>query len=311
MGDVIHNLPVATDIRRQFPDAIIDWVVEESFAQVPVLHPGVRNVIPVALRRWRKSLTSPAIRQELSAFRSRLRMETYDVILDTQGLVKSALIASLARGDRRGYGWNSAREPIASCFYQHRFSVEKTLHAVERNRLLAAKALNYDLESLALDYGVKAPAERPDWLPDTPYAVLLHATSRDDKLWLENNWITLGHKMVAAGLRCITPWGNEKEKARSERLAQEIPQAIVPNSMTLNQAATMLANANVVVGVDTGLTHFAAALGTNVIALYTATSPGLTGVYGDKNAINLGGAGTPPTVDDVWHHAFTLINPSL
>ena len=308
MGDVIHNLPVVTDIRWQFPDAVIDWVVEESFVQIPLLHAGVRKVIPVALRRWRKSLTHSSTRLEMAAFNAALKSENYDVVLDTQGLVKSAVITRLARGRRLGYDWNSAREPLASLFYQQGFSVDKTLHAVARNRLLASAALGNAPSPSAPDYGIAAPADLPASFTQSPYAVLLHGTSREDKLWPEDRWIVLGRQLVEAGLTCLLPWGSDAEKNRSLRLASAIPGATVPSALTLKEAASMLAGAAVVVGVDTGLTHLAAALGTPVVALYVATSPGLTGVYAGHRAINLGDAGKPPTASEVWQTAARLMD---
>jgi heptosyltransferase-1 len=175
--------------------------------------------------------------------------------------------------------------------------VDKTLHAVERNRLLAAQALGYEPKSMPLDYGIKPPAGTS--FP-TAYVALVHATSRTDKLWPEEAWIALGQLFHKAGFVCRLPWGSAAEKQRSERLAASIPAAQVPGALTLSEAATLLAHAAVVVGVDTGLTHLAAALGTEVVAVYTGSSPGLTGVYGTKNAVNLGDQGRPPAPRDVW-----------
>lgn len=310
MGDVIHNLPAVTDISQHFPEAIIDWVVEESFAQIPALHPAVRKTIPVAMRRWRKSLADPATRAQMRAFRSSLTDEAYDVVLDAQGLIKSAVITLAARGERRGYDWASAREPLASCFYQRRYRVDRQLHAVERNRGLTAQALGYQMPSANLDYGIAAPSISLAWLPSTPYAVLLHATSRADKLWPEDHWIALGQLLSRSGARCLLPWGNEEERVRAERLAGAIPHASVLRALSLVEAAGMLARAVIVIGVDTGLTHLAAALGANVVAVYVATAPGLTGVYAGKRAVNLGSAGKPPAVAAVWDAALGLLEGS-
>ena len=138
LGDVIHNLPVASDLHRHFPHIAIDWVVEESFADIARLHPAVRNVIPVALRRWRKQLFKADTRLQWRAFRQALGRRHYDVILDTQGLVKSALIGWIARGNRCGYAADAAREPLAARFYNRSFAIPRNLHAVARNRWLAA-----------------------------------------------------------------------------------------------------------------------------------------------------------------------------
>lgn len=297
MGDVLHNLPVATDIGKHIPSTSITWVVEESFSALPSLHPGVHHIIPVAIRRWRK--TWLASRAEIQSTRRRLHEQHYDFVLDTQGLIKSGLIALHARGPRCGYDWESAREPLASCCYNRTFAVRKDLHAVERNRLLAGLALGYTPSGPA-DYGIRPPAQELPWLDrSSPYAVLLHATSRDDKLWDEGNWITLGRQLAGDGLRLILPWGSTKEQARSERLAARIPNAFCPPRLNLMQAAALLGQAHAVIGVDTGLSHLAAALDIPTIGLYTATEPGLTGLYAGTRAINLGGIQRPPSVDEV------------
>ena len=296
MGDVLHNLPVVADIHKHIPDALIDWVVEESFALLPALHPRVNRIIPVAMRRWRKSLWQS--RGEMWAACHNLRASHYDLALDTQGLLKSALITRCASAIRCGFDRSSVREPLASLLYDRTYSVARNLHAVERNRQLAGQAFGYKPAGTP-DYGIQAPDLMLPWLPSAPYAVLLHATSRDDKLWDESNWIALGKHLHQAGMRAVLPWGNTQEKARSERLCLAIPEALVTPRIDLNEAAAMLGHARAVIGVDTGLSHLAAALGVPTIGIYTATDPGLTGLYAGTCAVNLGGAGMPPTASAV------------
>lgn len=299
MGDVVHNLPVASDLAAHFPGIKIDWVVEENFAEIPALHPAVRRIIPVAIRRWRKNLAQKNTWREIAEFKKTLRQERYDAVLDTQGLMKSALIAHSARGIKYGYDFSSAREPIASLFYDHKFSVSKQLHAVERNRHLSSQAFDYD-ELSSINYGIVAETINSRWLSGGKYAVLLHATSRSDKEWPESNWIDLGKRLQARGIFCVMPWGNPPEKTRAERLIAAIPQAIAPPRLTIKDAAGVVAGAEMIIGVDTGLTHLATALNKPVVAIFSATSPGLTGVFGNPRAINLGDAGRAPSVDQVW-----------
>ncbi len=295
LGDVIHNLPVVTDLRTRFPAAAIDWVVEEAFADVVRLHPGVRRVLPVAIRRWRGSLLAPATWAEMRAFRSVLHQENYDLVLDTQGLLKSALIARMARGRRCGYAAASAREPLAARFYDGAFEVPRDLHAVERNRRLAALAAGYSLTSVA-DYGIAAPPA-PTSAPAT--AILLTATSRDDKLWPEDAWIATGCALHERGLSCLLPAGSVVERERASRLAAAIPGATALPPSSLTDLAAQLGAARIVIGVDTGLVHLAAALGTPTLALFRASDPALTGVLAGTSAINLGTRGAPPDVNAV------------
>ena len=298
MGDVLHNLPVVSDIFQHFPNAQIDWVVEENFAALPKLHPRVGNVIPVAIRRWRKSWW--ASREEMKFAFGKMKAQHYDAIVDTQGLFKSALITRQANQPRYGYDWRSAREPIASLFYDRTFFVPKDLHAVERNRQLAGLALGYVPQGEPV-YGIQPPSLTMPWLASSaPYVVLLHATSRDDKLWAEANWIELGKHLALEGLQLVLPWGSAKEQARSEHLVAAIPNAISPPRLNLIEAAALLGHARAVVGVDTGLSHLAAALDVPTIGIYTVTDPGLTGLYAGSRAINLGGKQSSPSVDEVW-----------
>lgn len=296
LGDVLHNLPVVSDIVRHHPDAQIDWLVEEGFAALPRLHPAVRTIVPVALRRWRGKLSSPSTWREISSFRSVLKAQSYDFAIDTQGLFKSALLMRGAHGLRCGFDRHSAREPLSTILYQRTYPVATGQHAVERNRQLVAQALGYKLDDTA-NYGIKPPlVDHPAWLALGHYAVLLHATSRADKLWDEPNWIALGQHLHQNGIRSILPWGNESERQRSQRLAEAIPDAISPPRLNLREAAALLGGAKAVIGVDTGLAHLAAALNIPTVGIYTATDPTLTGLYAGARVFNLGDINRAPDV---------------
>jgi heptosyltransferase-1 len=308
LGDVVHNLPVATDIARQVAGVQIDWLVEENFAELPRLHPAVRKVIPVALRRWRKALCSPAIWREIGSFRRMLKADHYEAVIDTQGLLKSALLARQAQGTHIGYDRYSAREPGAARFYARNIAVPRALHAVTRNRLLAAGALGYVLPSDdAINYGITAQPLAASWLPQGGYAVLLTATSRIDKEWPEENWLTLGKALSAAGLCCVFPGGNTDERARAARLTAGIERAVAAPVLNLTELAGLSAGARVIIGVDTGLVHLAAALQRPTIALYCGSDPALTGVLAGGNAINLGVRGAPPEVNKVMRQALACL----
>lgn len=298
MGDLIHNLPIVTDIKRWSPDCRIDWVSEETFGDVPALHPGVDNVIPVALRRWRRSIHNIKTIKEIVNFLYILRDTKYDYILDSQGLIKSALITRLANGIRYGFNRQRAREPLAALFYDKKYFVPFNLHAVDRNRLLASKVFNYNICDGA-DYGITAPELNIDWMPTKVHAVLIHSASRRSKLFPKSLWIELGKHLLENGVTSIIPWGNEEEYLRSKHLARSIRNAIVPPALRINELAFVISTAKIVVGVDTGLTHLAAALRVPVIALYCASNPGMTGVYAATLAKNLGSEERPPRLPEI------------
>ena len=298
LGDVIHNLPVVSDLSRSFPGATIDWCVEESFTDIPRLHPAVGEVIPVAIRRWRKALLQRATWREIGEFRKRIARTPYDAILDTQGLIKSALIARQASGPRLGYAAEVAREPLAARFYDQTFVIPPNAHAVERNRWLASAAFDM-APDLPLDYGIATPAVDLPWLTSKRYAALLTATSRDDKLWAEANWIALAQSLAEHSLTAVLPSGSARERERAQRIAAAVPGAVVAPPLTLRELAGALGGAALTVGVDTGLAHLSTALGVPTIALFMASDPALTGVYGSGFCRNLGARGRAPTVAEV------------
>ncbi len=306
LGDVIHNLPVVADLHARLPGLAIDWVVEENFAEVVRLHPGVREVLPVAIRRWRRALTSAQTWREAAAFRRALRERHYDQVIDTQGLVKSAIVARLARGRHCGYGAEAARERLAARFYDAPFGIPRNLHAIDRNRWLVAAVMGYGPDG-PLNYGIVAPPVLFDWLGQERYAVLLTATSRDDKLWPEAHWLALAATLADAGLSVVLPAGTEAERSRAARLAQNMSRAVLAPSLGLAPLASLLAGAALVVGVDTGLSHLAAAVGVPVLALFCASDPELTGVRRDARTINLGDRGAPPAVAEVIATSMALI----
>jgi len=296
LGDVIHHMPALVEARRRLPGARFAWVVEEAFAPLVRLHPGVDEVIPVASRRWRHALLAAATWREMRAFRQVVRSRLYDEVIDTQGLLRTAVITQVARGRRHGYDAASIREPLAARFYDVRHRVGRELHAIERNRILTGLALGYAPDG-AVDFGLDRAALMGK--AGAPCAILLHATARETKQWPEERWIALGRALAARGLEPQLPWGTDAERQRSERIAGAIPGARVPDRRPLDELARRIAAAQVVVGVDTGLLHLAAALGVPLVGIFIGSEPGLTGPQGRGPIAIVGGKGAMPEMTDV------------
>ncbi len=295
LGDIVHALPAVTDLARARPEFTLDWLVEEPFRDLPRLHPAIGAILPCAVRRWRRNLLAPSTRREIGALKRTVRAAGYAAVLDLQGLLKSAWLASLAKVPVHGYDRPSVREPLAGLAYSHRHAVPRHLHAVERNRRLTAAAFGYTLSGPP-DYGLSV-SPRP---ASAPYLVCLHATSRADKLWPVQSWRGLIKELHRCGLHSLLPWGTPAERRRAELIADTIPGAEVLPASGLGDLAEVLAGATATIGVDTGLVHLAAAVDCPVIALYLASDPGLTGAHaGRAPAINLGGMGQVPSVGDV------------
>jgi heptosyltransferase-1 len=298
LGDVIHNLPAVSELRRHRPNARIEWAVEEAYAELVLLHPSVEHAIPVNLRRLRRNLASPSAWNAFSHSRRSLTRHAYDVIIDTQGLVKSAVVAGFARGPVIGYDAASAREPLAARLYDKTFRVARDRHAVARNRALVGLAFGYAPDG-APEYGLRSPDLPLAWLASPAVVTFLHGTSRADKLWPEASWIALGRLLAAQGATIVLPGGSDAERDRSARIANAIPNALAAPPLRLIEAAALLARSRSVIGVDTGLAHLAVALGRPTVGIYCATDPGLTGLSGGASAVNLGVPGAPPEVGAV------------
>jgi len=293
LGDIVHALPIVHDLARHQPGILIDWVAEESFAALVALNRGVRRVIPMALRRWRHGLLHAATWREMLAFRRELEAERYTAVIDFQEQVKGALIGLFARGPVHGPDRSSIREPAAVLAYRHRYRIDPDQHLIDRCRALAGATFGY-LPDGAPCFDLAPPAMQD--APSARYAVFLHSTSRADKLWPEAHWRVLIAHFAQAGLTVLLPWGDEGERARSERLAAGIPGAAVPARRTLPELAALLCRAEIVCGVDTGLVHLAAALGAPTVSLFFATDPRLAGVErASPRARDLGRMGGVPT----------------
>lgn len=295
LGDVIHTLPALTDAARAIPGICFDWVVEEGFAEIPAWHPAVSQVIPVALRRWRKQPFSAWASGEWGEFKARVREQRYDRVIDAQGLLKSAWLTRYAEAPVAGLDRNSAREPLASRFYDERYHVAKGQHALERIRRLFAQALDYPLPAGVGDYGLDR--QRLAGTNETPYVVFLHGTTWVSKHWPEAHWRELAERMSQLDWPVRLLWGNEAEHARAERIADGLDGVQVLPRLNLAGVAKVLAGARACVAVDTGLGHLAAALDVPTVSLYGPTSPKKVGAYGRAqvhlSAVGLDGTDEP------------------
>ena len=300
LGDLVHMLPAISDISRHVPDNQIDWLVEDSFVQIPAWHPAVNEVIPIAHRRWRRNWWSADVRQERYALEQKLRHSQYDIVLDMQALLKTVWFTRMATGIKHGLDWRSAREPLATLFYDVRHRVEFWQPAVIRQRKLAAATFGYAYSDKP-DFGLQAFEQEAHVLRthETPYAVIMPSASRDDKLWPVEDWHAVFDHLSAQGLQLKLLAGNANEVKRAEALIAQRSGAMVLPRMDLTEAARCLAAAQLMVGLDSGLTHLSAALGRPTIGIYKASTPVRTPLVGDALNASLGDRGQSPTRESV------------
>jgi heptosyltransferase-1 len=311
LGDVLHNMPIVADIARHYPNANIDWVVEEGYVSLVRLNSRVRTIIPFALRRWRKSLGNPATRAEIKAFFAKLREQRYDYVFDTQGLLKTGIIMGAARGRHKvglaNGSEGSGYEGISRIFHTRSVRLDPRTHAVARGRLVVGEALGFKVDYPA-DFGLPGVSPhdpRPDWMPAGPYCVFFHGTARDAKKWAPANWIELGAAL--APMPILLPWGSPKEKQEAEALAASLPNARVLPQLSMGDAVLLARHAALAVGVDTGLTHIAAAFVRPTVEIYADSPRWKTEGNWSPKIINLGDRGAPPPVAEVLAAARKLL----
>ena len=303
MGDIIHNMSLIHDIKQHYPEAIIDWVVEESFVELARLNPLINQVIPIAMRRWKKAIFSKNTWVQFFNFRRSLRSHYYDAILDTQGLIKSAVIAKLAKGVSYGQNANTSHEYPAHWLLNKKLEIPRNLHAITRNRLTGAKALNYLFDEHYINYNIHPPIQTDTSLTTIlpkKCIMLFHSTARDSKHWPNDYWINLGQFLESQGYTLALPWGSDIEKKRAESIAAALSNAVVLPKLSIVQLVTLIKSCVACVGLDTGLTHIAAALNVPTLAIFTDTfiwqasaQPALQG-----RAITIGGKPSLPSVEN-------------
>lgn len=313
MGDIIHTLPALTDAVNAIAGIRFDWVVEEGFKEIPHWHSAVDKVIPVAIRRWRKSPLQAWRSGQWQDFKANLQEREYDAVIDAQGLLKSAcLVARNANGPSCGYDKNSIKEPLASSFYKNVYSVNKNQHAVERIRQLFAQALSYNCPASQGDFGVSEHFEQARG--DNSYLVFNHGTTRADKHYPESYWQVLIEKATAQGWKVKLPWGNSKEQARAQRFAAGNDRVQVLDKLSLCEVSQVIANAAGCISVDTGLSHLSAALNKPNLTLFGPTDPGLVGGYGANQKVLLAreySQGVSENSANVDPAVFAPLNPDI
>jgi len=326
LGDVLHNLPIVWDLRLRFPDAQIDWVVEEGYMHLlePLLtrdgFRGIDCIIPFGLRRWKKNLFKLDTWQQFFAFKKQLEAVQYDYVIETQGLLKSALVCALTKKSPHAVVAGLANatqysgyEPIARNFYNQCVQVPIDCHAVDRSRWVICSAFDWPL----LDR-TNTPLFYPESFTQNliehkiagiqkPYVICFHSTAREAKRWSNQNWIELGNALASRGYQVVLPWGSSSEKEVSTQIAKQIPGALVPPAFSIEEAFSVIAGASLTVGVDTGLTHLAAVLGRPTVEIYCDSPRWKTEGYWAKNICNVGDIGNPPSATEVVDASLSLL----
>ena len=326
LGDVLHNLPIVWDLRARFPDAQIDWVVEEGYVNLlkPLLSNqrfrGIDRIIPFGLRGWKKSLFSLKTWQAFSVFKKDLQAQTYDIVIETQGLLKSALVCALANKSPHAIiaGLANATqfsgyEPLARTFYNQSVQVPTQCHAVDRSRWVMCSAMDIPLVVREISPQFYPPGfveqipNSPIFGLHRPYILCFHSTARSAKRWPQEDWIALGKSLAAEGYQIVFPWGNAEERSISDALAMQVSHSLVPPAFSIDEAFSLIKGASLTIGVDTGLTHLAAVLDRPTVEIYCDSPRWKTEGYWSKQIRNVGDIQSPPSSQEVLAASLELL----
>jgi len=292
MGDVLHLMPALSDLQKANPKASVDWMVEDSFSEIPKWHPSVGRVIKVSTRRWR-SLSRKNI-SEFRCFLKELRAQRYDVVIDAQGLMKSAGFARFAKlrkgGFRAGFSGQSIKESPAARLYHRKVDVPREQHAIDRLRQLFAGVFGYSLVDELLDYSLVLPPKSAacDIQSDESgqrTIMLFHGTTWATKHLPDQLWRDIAALACDDGYCIKLAWGSEAERQRANWIAEIHSDITVLERSGLTDLAQTISSIDGAIAVDTGLGHMAAALGVPCVSIYGSTNSLLTGAKGENQTL--------------------------
>lgn len=302
MGDQVQTLPAVSDIAARWPGIEIDWAVDARFADIPRLHPAVHQVFALPLKALQQQRNPAALRALWSAIRA-LRAQPYDLVWDPHSVLKSALVCRLARSPVRvGYrAQDCGGEPLAARAYHLHFARPPGVHGTEGRRVFARAVFDTD-PAHPVDYAIDRRFAPPPQPCAVPTVFLAHGASKPDKLWPLERWQQLATRLVHSGMRLHLTWGNAQEHIRAQQLVANLPAgtARILTRRNLLDMLPVIAQSSLVIGVDTGFTHLAAALRRPVVGLFVSTGPELFTPTSAELARTLGGHGVSPDVEAAW-----------
>lgn len=265
LGDIVNTAVVLQIIHSHYPNAAIDWFVEEAFAPILGGHPLLNEVIPIPLKRIKKHKSLLLLRTTLRLLRSR---EPYDRIIDAQGLLKSAMVTAFLRGSVHGFDRNSAREGIASWFYTTTSSIAYDVNVIKRNVMVITQALNIPYSDRLIEQKAPVFSVNPSPKTDKKVALVIGAS------WLSKCYPKEHFASLCSLLKvpCYLVWGSPQEYDDAQWIAQHAHNAIVADKMSLPQLVQFIDSCDLTIGNDTGPTHIAWAMNRPSVTLFGPTN---------------------------------------
>ncbi|MCT7577909.1 lipopolysaccharide heptosyltransferase I [Aliarcobacter butzleri] len=278
MGDIIHAMVALQYIKKQYPNLQIDWFVESAFAPILENNPDINEIIKLDLKSIKKD--KKEIINQIKLIK-KYEKNSYDLVIDAQGLIKSAIVSFFLGKSRVGFSKNSTREKLASFFYTKKVDIAYDKNAIERNVKVLSQALNFEItkndilnKKPFLFYKNENEVIYEYLSKDKKNVLFVIGASWPSKMYSKEKFAKIINNLDE---NCLITWGNEAEKDIADFIAN-ISKAKVLPKLDLNSLKAIMSKVDLVIGNDTGPTHMAWALNIPSITLFGNT-PGYRNTY--------------------------------
>ena len=278
LGDIIHAMVVLQFIKKYYPNAVIDWIVEEGFKDVLTNNPHINQIHTVNLKKVKQKKSLRLLFKELRKLR---KLQKYDLVIDTQGLIKSAIVSRAIPSDKIfGFDKESLRESFATTFYSETCKIDYGENIIERNVAIVASTLDITIshkDILNKQPFLYSSNQSPlNFISNTkPNIALIPGASFESKIYPVKRYAQLIQQLDA---NIVILWGSEIEKKMAEDIQEISPEVNISVRLTLDELKTFISRMNLVIGGDTGPTHMAWALNVPSITLFGST-PGYRNTF--------------------------------
>ncbi len=270
MGDIIHAMVALQYIKKSNPSLEIDWIVEQAFVKVLEGNPDIDNILAVNLKSIKKD--KKALFSQVKLVKKYAK-NNYDLVIDAQGLLKSALTAKLLGKNRAGFSKSSIRESVASYFYHHKVAIAYDANTIDRNAKVISEPLGIEINSQMIQekepFLFYSESDVLEYIDDKKKNIIFVIGST----WESRNYPKEKFAELADALQenILIAWGNTEERERAEWIATQSKYAHVLPSINLNALKAVIGNADVLIGNDTGPTHMAWGMNVPSITLFGPT----------------------------------------
>ena len=267
LGDIIHAMVALQFIKQKYPDCQIDWIVEEGFKGILENNPDINKIHSVNIKKAKKNKTLKLLFQEFKKIR---QFGKYDLVIDAQGLIKSAIVAKFIQSKKiSGFDKNSIRESLASVLYQYKTSIAYDANTIDRNVKVICNPLGLKVSSNAIIN--KRPflfSQSKTLPPGKPYVLFVIGST-----WESRNYPKEKFAQVAQALKmnCLVVWGNTSEKIKADWMAEQSDFIEALPKLTLDNLKCIIQHSSLLIGNDTGPTHMAWGLNVPSITLFGPT----------------------------------------